>query len=83
VVKTRIGNRFGEVLFQMASETGGLSRAIQSGVLWNTSDFVLRLCAMPSWVSKSFASWTSGFLNEAEMHAKRMRGAAFRRQRKA
>jgi hypothetical protein len=33
----------------------------------STSDFVLRLCAVRSWVSKSF---TSGFLNDAEMHAK-------------
>jgi hypothetical protein len=34
----------------------GACRAIRSGVLRSTSDFVLRLRAVPSWVSKSFAS---------------------------
>jgi hypothetical protein len=54
--------------------------AFRIGNAPSTSNFVRRLCAVPSWASKSF---TSGFLDDAELHAKRMRSAAFRRKRKA
>jgi hypothetical protein len=43
-------------------------RAIQSAMLRAPAILYYAPCAVPSWVSKSF---TSGFLNDAEMHAKR------------